>query len=704
MVDLQASTQKAPKDQPIELVIAQPAEVVLKPQGKQLQCTTIYLRAIPQRAGQGRHAVVFAASGKPNGAQNLAVKFLRKEDGEEYNALMRERFFAEIKALHGIEPMTPGIVRYHGFGLTNAAHENSKLRGKDIGIPTNSAAYENAAHETFSELEGVFYVMDKAHCSLDDFLYSNNSRVNTARSWRELVSERRNDGHRFFDLAFCFTVFSRAASAVEKFHSLKKDGLVYAHRDIKPGNFLVLPEGEDFNLCLTDFGGLNQNISSNEHVTSSTVSDHPRAAMMNQPGSRGYRSPEQRNTGLSVLARISYKSTALPVEGGKSIPEPAPIGKYQVRIELVQRDFDISFGLGDVVHLSEAILGEKRFLIVRVESNVGLAEIQVSGENWNIYPKSIESVEIYGTLHLAQGQPTDTFAMGCLLYHLGSGGKDAERFIYSVMALALEKEGKSLSCGAIASILFAGENEELSRECKSIDENVENACKIYFGLNGKLDDMVLRERKGPGQAELLADLKSGASPSNTAGLIERTLPTFFKFGKHIIEAMRDPTKNSGGLEAAPAVSTSPYGNEGETRRMAEDNGVSDIIEPAAGGATLKGGDVDNTDRTLEKMFRAIASDRFIRSEYLTDKAGKPICWAILAGTLACVLRNYPGSVCKSPADFGHLSRVVRVSRTLAQAMLDLAPKDERPKETVGAYYARFRESGPSEPESYIGPR
>lgn len=718
-----------------------------KEESGKLQTLRFYLKTTPPRAGAGRHAVVFAASMVPGGDEGYAIKFLRKEDSKEYNTLLRMRFFDEISALHNAPPNNC-LIKYHGFGLLRTDDPECMNPARMIGAPVDAKAFDNERHQAFEHLDDVFYVMEKADCSLEDFLYLPPPQ----EPWRALYKKRKDPGYRYFDLAFCFELFSKAVDTVAAFHALstRSVGLGYSHRDIKPGNFLVFLSQNTMQLKLADLGGLSSHGVADKHAIVGTVAVS-RSSLMMQPGSRGFRAPEQKNGHVPVLCRVSASCSNPP--GAAIAPELNSSGKrrslrnsptsdaenlrgvreqlggrassvgllvnetdventecasedrshlesnagairscqvgnvrWVVRLELVERESRVKVIPQDNILLSEAILGEKLFKVLSVEVVDGVTTALCEVEA--LAGKPLSKLEVYGTVHLAQGPAVDTFALGCLLYHLCTGGKDAEEFVYSVLSLALQQPSPQLSCGEIATILYAGTNAELMKEVEELKRQFGNEAGWFFFADEECDfvERVCEVRRAAGRCDGLPARAAAVVAGSTA---PKPQPGEEQKSSGAVEKMKN-FFGMGGNEAPPS-------NTPELRYIAAQGSGTSVLESSPTEVirdSVEAKEVESENfangHRLEQMFQAVAVDKYIQEEYLQDRAGKAVCFGGLAVVLRCVLRGFKGSLCDNATSFGNLGELAPKISRLRESMMRLRDADAEPKGSPTQYFLQRR--------------
>lgn len=452
--------------------------------------STLYLPltddGLPIVLGEGKFAKVFlgttvAPDTPPQPAQLIALKFLKrdiKSPAVSRNSLFR--FCAEVHQTARVSALAQGtVIPYHGYGRVGPLpprktddglvfgtafdydFDNPKTLHSVFGrqerstldekFQSNSLAGSKLNQELFT---GDFCALQLGLMTVEEFLLqrgnpAQNLKDNVlkraqcpllpaleaqarpfahqlhedANAWEDLIlySEQTGleDADKLRDRVL-FVLAKQILSAVAGLHQAKDLSLIsgirgeleaaahltgIAHRDIKPAN-LLLPIDDQGKILLSDFGFIAP-------VTEISRGGYTRISSLDEGGvlplgSKGYRSPEQIDSGEEISFNVAKEGDG--------------------RILEVFGSFDSGVRPGDWLYLHGEFEGPAGRTpcarVTRVNSeDPGRARLELP------YPVLDPSGLMRGRVVRDVSLHSDLYSVGCIVYMLGSEGRDPEKFM-----------------------------------------------------------------------------------------------------------------------------------------------------------------------------------------------------------------------------------------------------------------------------------
>ena len=185
----------------------------------------------------------------------------------------------------------------------------------------------------------------------------------------------------------------------------------WAHRDIKPNNFLMGFDAPDtaYRVKATDLGFVIGSSAAGQKETLSATKDPGVLAL----GSYLYRAPEQRESRYEVLFQLEEQAATSSLSFMNS-------GDMSIHCGDLFESDNFLFGDGKDPNLGTPI----RTTIRRATNRGGKWELELSEA---ITPKT-DQILYTGDIVKLAGQHTDLFSLGATLYLMASGGKNPEKF------------------------------------------------------------------------------------------------------------------------------------------------------------------------------------------------------------------------------------------------------------------------------------
>jgi serine/threonine protein kinase len=427
--------------------------------------------------GSGRYAIVVLASkgaGSSSPRDLYAVKFL-KDDPESptFAAKSRERFYEEVAQMRRLAARgNPAFIPYQGFGTLPCAKNTLPVAAQALvrelpGFEEVGQEDANAIRQAAlpSQLQGEFFVMTATQGTLDDLLlrshpwatqplcravpalahdlktarkekasdvsaflakYANAEKLAQDRSGLGILTAfgARTPTLRNRIVVELFLNIATSLSLLHEPDSQKEDvaSKALAHRDVKPGNFLLSfsPKVDnEFPIFVSDLGF----VATMDEVTNGLRS---MAASTRQPGALAagtylFRAPEQVIVGYELQWEAAKNADHVirVADIGDMAIEP---GDWLESDEL-ERGGDVSSERVPSTHLFRSRIEQ----VVRDGGHIVLTlKDKFAGSASRLYTR--------GTVVKQPGQHTDIFAFGAMLYFVISGGKNPESFASKCLA------------------------------------------------------------------------------------------------------------------------------------------------------------------------------------------------------------------------------------------------------------------------------
>jgi serine/threonine protein kinase len=482
----------------IEIQIVTPHEERPKKRLKR-QIFLIHEHGNPLMLGSGRYADVALASGGVNLTETtefFAVKFLRRDPGSNvFSAKARDRFFEELQksSLYGTRARPGTFIPFRGFSricdpptdlgpqefYERKIVEEFQAEIDETSLANKAKAYPHLSDEFKSRIQGEFFVMDAAFGTLDDLLVFQHTwesskvysipdstltrglaTIATLRGAlvKELLHEfglSAADGaaHSGFSIlraigkhnkplyyAITLSLLRKIAESLASVHSFKfnEEGFL-AHRDLKPGNFLIAGNPDQPSICLTDLGFVSGVESIKQGIDTGPASAKEPNVLA--PGSYMFRAPEQIESGYEIFF------------------SKVDDDHKKIRIHC-QREVKVD--KGDWIDCDDFKFpgsGLTKTEVVEVEppgsGNANTITVTLGDP---FVPSAPTKLYYHGYVIKLSGQHSDIFSLGCIFYYIVSGGKNPEKF-YSKCLEEDSSSGNSLIseiygyCFSIASML-----------------------------------------------------------------------------------------------------------------------------------------------------------------------------------------------------------------------------------------------------------
>ncbi|HMW40645.1 MAG TPA: hypothetical protein PKD57_14655 [Saprospiraceae bacterium] len=475
----------------------------------------------PYVLGTGRYAKVLLASKDTELNGLLAIKFISKDESNTFNNTSRERFYQEIIITRNCTSaqLNGKFIPYVGFGslgeptlpqqlsvignlfkITKGFYDNEVIRQHSV-LDLNQVFSNNENEllksefkEIRSQFLGEFMALEIAYGTLDDLLtFPQNFHQNRAIEFTEskFANARRQLDHNYklfketicelkghsqlsalipmrgfdqicelstnellgneFRSGLLIEIFIKCLGTLDQIH--QRD---YAHRDLKPGNFLIksIPFGNGF--WLADLGHVAERgtIINASHTRVANSKDPG----VLTPGTKGFRAPEQIVSGDEITFEIINN-------------EPPKLWIYSTATEPED---------GDCIESNDVIFLSQKKSDNTEESNPTYSRIYNNNENSQGYRHCVDSEykvipnakkpHYKGYLLRNIGFHSDIFAMGCLLYHLFTDGKNAENnfntllnptYLEQLDHSYFQSNSKKISCLAIAIEICLEDQKEI---------------------------------------------------------------------------------------------------------------------------------------------------------------------------------------------------------------------------------------------------
>ncbi|GJQ58357.1 MAG: hypothetical protein D8M57_05970 [Candidatus Scalindua sp. AMX11] len=254
-------------------------------------------------------------------------------------------------------------------------------------------------------------------------------------------------------------LFTQILASVRNIHETTSEDGVLAHRDIKPGNFLISlqpPEINYFNIKISDLGfvsGVKSIIDGSDTMARS--SKEPGALAL---GTIPFRAPEQIDNGYEIHFTISDENS--DSDGNRTTLTFLNIG-------------DKVLEPGDWLESQEVFFGSKenarqitKIEDIRIEDNLFIVTI-----NAKIIP-IVPKLYYHAYIVKQTSQHSDIFSLGSILYFLSSGGKNPEKFYTKCLEPSLSQENEDIkkihgSCMSLAIALCLDETNVVEEEMEA---------------------------------------------------------------------------------------------------------------------------------------------------------------------------------------------------------------------------------------------
>jgi serine/threonine protein kinase len=262
-------------------------------------------------------------------------------------------------------------------------------------------------------------------------------------------------------------LFASCVTTLMSVHHSQNPARRYAHRDLKPGNFLIGSIPSDDSIYLSDLGFVaSQADIINDRYTRSSNSKDPGVLT---PGTKGFRAPEHIVSGDEITFEIAAGSPATlhvyPVSG--TAPENGDSIESQ----------DVTFSTKNDAFFSSRIYSVKPH---------PEGDRYIATPAYTVEPLSKRSY-YKGTLLKDVGFHSDIFSMGCLLYFLFTSGREAEHAL-SVLTNPAFLEGFDKLPSYRASCLSIALKMSLEDP-----ETIDSQLRAYFGTDNAIFEKKMSE-------------------------------------------------------------------------------------------------------------------------------------------------------------------------------------------------------------------
>ena len=464
------------------------------------------LRPVVLGAGNYAVVILAANSVVPaNASEFFALKLLRKDtESTIYSDIGLMRFYSEVAKTRNFIGNFPYLVGYRGFGKTVATKNAPRSRRDEKELNDVYGAQlkdvvnlnkEEGLHDFLEQglkvaLLGDFYVMRAESGTLGDFLLqefhweqnpiyvtsprwknqlqsmrsSNDERVNPAK---ELIEKEKIDLDREnrsglgilraidkknpqFANRAVVELFVEMLQPIAELHNRENANAQdnqeaqagWAHRDIKPHNFLVgfNPPTPRIDIKATDLGFVIGTSDAGKKETLSSTKDPGVLAL----GSYLYRAPEQRESRYEILFELD------------------PVAKEVTTIDQISflNVGDMAISEGDLFESDNFFIGTAKKSDPGTPIRTTIKEAKPEGGKWKLtfsdrlVPRASQ-ILYSGDVVKMTGQHTDLFSLGAALYLLASGGKNPEKFYIKYLEeVPYEGDESETDLGSIARSCF----------------------------------------------------------------------------------------------------------------------------------------------------------------------------------------------------------------------------------------------------------
>ncbi|MCP5003462.1 MAG: hypothetical protein GY941_05840 [Planctomycetes bacterium] len=254
-------------------------------------------------------------------------------------------------------------------------------------------------------------------------------------------------------------LFTQILASVRNIHETTSEDGALAHRDIKPGNFLISlqpPEINYFNIKISDLGfvsGVNSIVNGSDIMARS--SKEPGALAL---GTIPFRAPEQIDNGYEIHFTVSG-------EGSDINDNHTTITFLNIGDKILEP--------GDGIESQEVFFGSienarqtAKIHDIRIEDNLFIVTIKAK-----IIP-IVPKLYYHAYVVKQTSQHSDIFSLGSILYFLSSGGKNPEKFYIKCLEPSLSQENADIkkihgSCMSLAIALCLDETNSVEEEIEA---------------------------------------------------------------------------------------------------------------------------------------------------------------------------------------------------------------------------------------------
>src|ERR1051325_11003922 len=319
----------------------------------------------------------------------------------------------------------------------------------------NKSAFSKAPTDFRRELQGDFFVMELGLGTLDDVLFYNHpwreqeihknlpdirpskfiSKLRSASTeqlssflntlgekggaqFKDSIGTRQAaSGFRILEAIhsadpllrywIILDMFRSIADAVAQLHS-KPGGPsagYLAHRDLKPGNFLIIGYEGTLELALTDLGF----VSGVESILrgTDTMGMSAKEPGVLTPGSYMFRAPEQIEAGFEIHFVLDAAD------------------KQQIRLKTGP---EVRAEVGDWIECDDLSTKASKLNMLQIVAETSSSSREQTVTLDREFEHTLDQLYYHGYLIKPSGQHSDIFALGSILYYIISGGKNPEKF------------------------------------------------------------------------------------------------------------------------------------------------------------------------------------------------------------------------------------------------------------------------------------